>query len=177
MAQQERTSPANLPDKGQDQTNGTERPAEVTDLLGKVERFLQEGEPKKALDAIARAKINSPWVTNAAGVCQLRLGNAKVAVDALRGLVLAAGGLVLRPDVPPVFKTNYATALLAADNLAGCLSVLGEVKDEAHPAVAGLKSAIQRWKEGLTFWQKVNWYLGGQPDRPVTLDFLPGDLE
>ena len=121
--------------------------------------------------------MNSAWATNALGVCQLRLGNAKVAVDVFRGLALAAGGILLRNDVPAVFKTNYATALLAADNMGGCLSVLAEVREEEHLAIGKLRVAIQRWKESLTLWQKINWYLGGQPDRPVALDFPLGDLE
>lgn len=161
-----------------DPATGAEvRPPEVLALLNTVAKLLEEGLPAKALDVIARAKIRSPWVTHAAGVCQLRLGNAKVAVDAFRGLVLAAGGLLLRAEVPIVFKTNYATALLATDNLAGCLSVLGEIREEAHPAVPQLRVALRRWKESLTFWQKVQWYLGGQPARPVTLGFPLGDLE
>src|SRR5262249_54641674 len=85
------------------------KPPEIADLLVKAEQLLQAGKPKKALDLIARAKLNSPWATNALGVCHLRLGNAKVAVDLFRGLVLA-GGILLRADVPVVFKTNYAAA-------------------------------------------------------------------
>jgi hypothetical protein len=168
----EAISSAQVPEKG---NGAVPKPPEIADLLAKADQLLQAGEPKKALDLIARAKFNSPWTTNALGVCQLRLGNAKVAVDVFRGLVLAAGGILLRSDVPAVFKTNYATALLLAENMGGCLSVLAEVRDE-HPAVGKLKAAIQRWKEGMTLWQKINWYMGGQPDRPVALDFPPGDL-
>src|SRR5262245_17279594 len=97
------------------------KPPEIADLLGKVGQLLGEGQPGKALDLIARAKVNSPWATNALGVCQLRLGNVRLAVDVFRGLVLAAGGILLRNNVPAAFKTNYATALLLADNLGGCL--------------------------------------------------------
>ena len=82
-----------------------------------------------------------------------------------------------RKVIPPVFKTNFATALLAENNLPGCLGVLQELRDGRHPAVQKLWAAIARWKGGLTLWQKVNWYLGGQPDRPVALDFSLGDLE
>jgi hypothetical protein len=152
------------------------RPPEIVALLSKVANLLQEGRPERALDAISRAKINSPWARNALGVCQLRLANAGVAVEVFRGLVLAAGGLVLRDDVPLVFKTNYATALLAAGNVAGCLSVLTDVRDEGNPAVAKLRASIRRWRDGLTFWQRLNWWMGGQPERPVALDYPPGDL-
>jgi hypothetical protein len=139
-------------------------------------RLFQEGHADKALSLAARAGVTSPWVTNALGVCHLRLGNAKAAVEVFRGLLLT-GSLILREDVPTVFKTNYATALLAADNLAGCLRVLEELREEDNPAVQRLRAAIQRWQTSLSFWQKLNWYLGGQPARPLPLDFPLGELE
>src|SRR5262249_577514 len=76
-----------------------------------------------------------------------------------------------------VFKTNYATALLLSGNIAGGLRALDEVRDEQCPAVGRLREAVRRWERNLTFWQRVNWWLGGEPDRPLTLDFPPGDLE
>lgn len=177
MAKKRVTAEAVSADRVPETANGAgSKPPEIVDLFGKVEQLLEEGQPEKALDLIARAKVSSPWTTSALGVCQLRLGNAKVAVDVFRGLVLGAGGIILRNDVPAAFKTNYATALLLADNMGGCLSVLAQVKEEEHPAVGRLRSAIRHWKEGLTLWQKISWYLGAQPDRPVMLDFPPGDL-
>jgi len=169
----EASSAGQVPQKG----DGTvPKPSQIADMLIKAEELLRAGEPMKALDLIGRTKIRSPWVTNALGVCQLRLGNTKDAVDVFRGLVLGAGGILLREDVPAVFKTNFAVALLEAGNVAGCLSALADVREE-HPAVGKLKAAIQRWKESLTLWERINWYMGGQPDRPVALDFPPGDLE
>jgi hypothetical protein len=158
------------------QINGTSTSPEVADLFRKVDELLREGQADKALDVLARAGVKSPWVTNALGVCQLRLGSVKVAVDLFRGLVLGAG-LLLRKDVPAVFKTNYATALLLSGNVDGCLVALGEVGDEQSPTVQRLREAVRRWQQRLTIWQKLNWWMGGQPDCPVTLDFLPGDLE
>jgi hypothetical protein len=148
---------------------------EIADLLARIGQMLQADDPEKALELIRRARSNSPWMTNALGVCQLRLGNAKAAVSVFRGLVLAAGGIDLRSDVPAVFKANFAVALLKADNLGGCLSVLDEVRED--PAVGKLRGAIDRWKMSLTLWERLNWYMGGHPDRPVVLDFPPGDLE
>jgi len=150
------------------------RPPEVAELLAQVAKFLEEGQPGAALERISRAKISSPWLTNAVGVCQLRLGNAKVAIDTFRGLVLATGGLILRADVPTLFKVNFATALLADGNLSGGLTALDEIRDEGHPAVREIREAVRRWKEGMTFWQKLWWYAGGQPPRPLVLDFALG---
>src|SRR5262245_7973601 len=153
------------------------RPPEVTDLLDRVSRLLAEGQAERALDAIARSGVKSSWATCALGVCQLRLGNAKVAVDLFRGLVLASGGLVMRRDVPTVFQSNYATALLLSGNLPGGLSALHDITDQKAPGVRKLREAVDRWAKGLSFWQRVNWWLGGQPDKPLVLDFPPGDLE
>jgi hypothetical protein len=158
------------------QANAAEaRPPEVADLLGKVEKLLEEGRPAAALQRVGSSRISSPWLANAAGVCQLRLGNVKAAVDTFRGLVLAAGGLILREDVPTVFKVNFATALLADGNLSGGLRVLDEIREE-HPAVREMRDAVRRWKGGMTLWQKLWWSVGGQPPRPLVLDFALGRL-
>jgi hypothetical protein len=151
-------------------------PPEVADVLGKVNNLLEEGRPAAALEVISRSRLTSPWLANAGGVCQLRLGNARTAVDRFRQLVLAAGGLLLRADVPAVFKVNFATALIADGNLAGGLRTLGEVRDEGHPAVLEIRDAVRRWEASLTFWQKLRWSLGGEPPRPFVLDFPPGRL-
>lgn len=153
----------------------TPRSSDIDDVLAKVDALLQADNPSKALDLIARTRSHSPWLTNAIGVCQLRLGKAEVAADMYRGLVLKAGGVVMREDVPTVFKTNYAVALLQGGNVGGCLRILAEVRD-GHPVGIRLKTAIQQWKKRLSIWEKVNWYMGGEPCRKVELDFPPGDL-
>jgi hypothetical protein len=155
---------------------GVGRPPEVADLLAKVGRLLDAGDPRAALDLVGRAKLGSPWVTNAVGVCLLRLGQAGRAVELFRGLVLGAGGLVLRADLPAVIKANYARALLAADHLSGFLSVLAALRSDADPAARRLVAAFDAWYGGLSFWQRVRWSLGGRLDRPLALDGPPGEL-
>jgi hypothetical protein len=147
---------------------------EAQALLAQAASLLEENKIKEAMTLLARSNIESSWIQNALAVCQLRPGNAATAVNMLRGLVL--GGLALRADAPTVFKANYAAALLAANNVAGGLAVLTEVRDEANPAVQKLRTAVARWKGTLTLWQKINWYLGGQPDVPLALDSPLGDL-
>jgi hypothetical protein len=149
-------------------TSGREAPpAEVNDLLDRLERCLEAGEPGIALDLLARSDQSSPWLKNAAGVCQLRLGNAARAVEAFRGLTLAPGGLIVRKDVPVVFRANYAAALLAADNLDGFLGVLVELEREDHPAVQRLRSDYQRWRNGMTLTERLRWLVSGVPPRPL----------
>ena len=149
---------------------------EINDLLKQVEMLHEKGEAKQALECVLHAKLESAWVTNALGVCLLRLGKIKEAVEVFRGLVLKNVGNQLRLDVPVVFKTNFAVALLMDNNLSGCLSALAEIK-EVHPAVEKLTQAIERWRKNLNLWQRFNWYMGAQPNQPVVLVFPPGDLE
>lgn len=148
------------------------RPSEEADVLREVEKLLEEGRPDAALERIRRSRDASPWLANATAVCQLRLGDARSAVDTYRGLVLT-GGLFLREDAPTVFKVNFAIALIADGNLTGGLRVLDELRQEEHPAVREIRDAVRRWEEGMTFWQKLRWYAGGGPPRPLVLDFPP----
>lgn len=149
----------------------------LAELLGEVSRLLNDYQAATAISLLARTDLKSPWVTNARGVCELRLGYPAQAVETLRGLVLGSVGAALRDDVPLVFKTNYAAAQLANGNVTMCLDALAQIRDESNPAVQKLRAAIRQWSAGLTFWQKINWWLGGQPDRPVVLNFPVGDLE
>jgi hypothetical protein len=148
---------------------------EVASVLAKVKQLLDEHAPDKALDVIKRSRLQSPWITNATGVCAMRAGNAAQVTNVFRGLV-GHLGVMLRPDAPLVFKTNFATALLASNNLAGCLSVLHEIGQEDNPTVKQLRSAIQHWKQKLSLWQKFKWYTGDIPQKPVVLDFPLGEL-
>jgi hypothetical protein len=151
-------------------------PPEIAEVLAKVRQLLDERCPKKAAEVITRSRASSPWITNAIGVCAMRLGNAKQAAGVFQGL---AGhlGVMLKPDAPLVFKTNFATALLASNNLFGCLSVLHEIGQDDNPTVKRLRAAIKQWKQSLSFWQKVRWYLGDEPGRKVTLDFPLGEVQ
>jgi hypothetical protein len=153
------------------------KPPELANLFAKADQLLAAGRPAEAFLFISRAKSKSPWATNALAVCQLRQGNVRTALDIFRGLVLAAGGINVRSDIPVVFKTNFAVTLLHAQNVAGCLSVLAKLNEDEHPTVARLNAAIDRWKANLTLWERMNWYMGGHPDRPVEMDFPSGDLE
>jgi len=151
------------------------RPQELVDLLNKTAAALDAGHPRRALELLQKSKVKSPWVTNAMAVCLLRLGDAARAVEALKGLVITSG-VCFRSDVPAVFLTNFATALLMVDNVSGCESALGTVPDQQDPGVQRLRNAIRKWKGTLSFWQKMRWYWGDSLGCPVELDFPPGDI-
>jgi hypothetical protein len=97
-------------------------------------------------------------------------------VDVFRGLVLLPGTVCLRPDAAPEHRSNFAAALLAAGNVAGGLRALDEIGDEGRPAVRGLRAAVRRWRDGMSFWERLRWRLGGSPPRPVALDGDLGEL-
>jgi hypothetical protein len=152
------------------------RPYEETELLRKIGPLLEEGKADKALELISRAKLRSPWVINANGVCLLRLGRAKDAVDLFRGLALSSG-LILRSDAPMAFKTNLAVALAAANSIGGCESILAELRKSEDPVVEQLKAALREWRKGLSLWQKLRWFFGEEPTEGPVLNFPLGRLE
>jgi hypothetical protein len=168
--------PSQRPPAAERVLGGKTKPAEGVPLLERAEALLAAGQPKKALDLLARSGPADPRLTNAAGVCLLRLGETGRAVDVFRGLVLAPGTVCLRPDAPPEYKCNFAAALLAAGNNAGGLRALDEVGDEDRPAVRRLRAAARRWREGLSFWQRLRWHLGDSPAHPVALGDELGEL-
>lgn len=168
--------PENFPPKLPEQTSDP-KSREVEDLLRAVKSLLDDNQPDKALDVIRKSKASSIWTRNAAGVCHLRLGNAKVAVEIYRGLVLRSDSVLLRSDIPAVFKTNFAIALLNSDNIAGCINVLSYISETDHPSVPRIRSAIDQWRNRLTLWQRFIWLTGVQPEVPISICFPPGDLE
>jgi hypothetical protein len=145
------------------------------DVLREVEELLEERRPAAALERIGRRGVGSPWLANAAAVCRLRMGDARSAVETYRDLLLT-GGLFPREEVPTVIKANFAAALIADGNPTGGLRVLDELRQEGHPAVREIRDAVRRWEQGMTFWQMLWYRLGGDPPRPLVLDFPPGRL-
>ncbi len=101
------------------------------------------------------------------------------AISILRSLVMPPGCTWTRPDAPNMFKRNFATALLLAGHPSGCLELLAEMRDEQHPRVQQMRAAIKRWEKTLSFFQWLNWWTGRiEPaNRPVAIDFIPGELE
>lgn len=143
-------------------------------VLDRVSRQLEAGHPERALEEIGRCKLKSDRLTNAAAVCQMRLGNAERAVEALRGLVIE-GSIHLRADVPPVYKLNFAAALLAAGNVDGFLTTLAELGD-GHPSARRYRDAYRTWRASLTRWERVKAGLFGMETRPFRPEFPLGEL-
>jgi hypothetical protein len=148
-------------------------PADAATLLTRVDVLLQKGRPREALALLPEA--GPPWAHNARAVCLLRVGRPREAIEVLRDLVFDSTGFAIRPDADPLFQANYATALLLDGNTDGFWSILGGIRDRAHPAVARLDDAVRRWKAGMTLRRRVASAFGCGGPR-FALDFPPGDL-
>ncbi len=146
--------------------------------LRRFMRLAAAGQYEEALRALGSGG-KSPQVQNARGVCLLRLGRANDAASLFRSLVMLSGCTWMRPDIPTVYKVNWATALLLAGHPGGCLEALDEINDETFPAVPKLRAAIKAWTRTLSFWQRLNWWMGRiEPNgRPVAIDFVPGNFD
>jgi tetratricopeptide (TPR) repeat protein len=139
-------------------------------------RCMDAGDYEKARQ-ILNAGGSSDDMKNAKGVCLMRLGQFDEALRLYRNLVLQSGTMWMRPDVPVTWKVNFCTALLLAGHSAGCAASLAEINRNAHPAVVKLREAIADWKRGLSLWERFLWWIGQEPQHPVTLKFPPGELD
>ena len=139
-------------------------------------RFKTVGEVRATSDTTFDRSTNNQ---NRRAVQLLRERQVDEALCILRSLVLKPGCTWMRPEVPSLVKRNFATALLLAGHPSGCLAILAEINDEAHPRAQQLRAAIKRWEKTLSFWQWLNWRTGWiEPtNRPATVEFVPGELE
>jgi hypothetical protein len=155
-----------------------DRSTKTEEVLRRVQHLASSGLYAKAVDFLKSAGCDAQLL-NAKGVCLLRAGRFDEAMRLYRGLVLNPGCTWMRSDVPVVYKTNYATALLLGGQPSGCLEILAELRDEQNPTVQRLRAAIRTWESQLSFWQKLNWRFGRiEPaNRPVTITFDAGDFE
>ena len=147
-------------------------------VLTRVRTLLKAGRTEDALDFIRTYNQSSPSTTNAYGVCLMRAGYVNKAIEVLRGLVVKPAAVLLKDEVPTLYKVNFATALFLDNNVFGCLSVLQEIGDETDPSVARLRKEMGRWKQSLSWWERFGYkFLGQLPKRRPTLHIPPGELD
>jgi hypothetical protein len=150
-----------------------EKPGE-TEAYAKVRRLVETNRLDEAL-TLARSRHDAP-MKNAQGVCLMRKGFPAEAIRIYRTMVLDNTGLFLREQIPAVYKTNYALALLLSGHAAGGINILKELAGTDDPSVQKLRSIIDGWKSQLSFLERLGLMLGLEPKRPVLLDFPPGEL-
>ena len=145
--------------------------------MHRINELVSQGNFEKAFQLL-NTKGDDLESQHAKGVCLLRLGRYKEAIDVFRRLVLNPGCIWMRPDRPLLYKTNFAVALLLGGHPAGCTAVLSEIDNDKHPSVVRLREIIKRWEKTLSFWQRFNWrWLVLEPENcPVNVDFVPGEF-
>jgi hypothetical protein len=141
-----------------------------------VRQLLDQGHPQEALNLLKHLGQNTASSKNIQGVCLLRLGKIHEAISILSEITFQ-GNICIPPDMPVVFRTNFATAMLMANNKEAAISVVEHIDDKQHPAVARVKNAIKTWERSLNLFQRVLCKLGIYPEKAIPVDFVPGDLE
>jgi len=141
-----------------------------------VRRLLEQGHPDRALDVIDHNDQNSTWMKNARAVCLLRLGKAQDAIRVLADITFQ-GNICIPSDTPAVYQTNFATALLIANNKEGAIDIIDRLHENHEPLVEKLANAVDKWRKGLTLVQKVLCKIGIFPGGRIQIDFCPGDLD
>ena len=145
--------------------------------LQRISELVSQGNFERAFHLL-NAKGEDLESQHAKAVCLMRLGRYTEAIAVLRKLVLNPGCIWMRPEIPLLYKTNFATALLLGGHPAGCTAVLSEIDNDNHSSVIRLREIIKRWEKTLSFWQRLNWrWCVIEPvNRPVTIDFVPGEF-
>lgn len=147
-----------------------------SEVLHRVRDLLDTGRAEQALDLLKGGGNRSKAAVNAYGVCLMRLGRIDEATAVFRKLVASGAGFSIDTDTPTVFQTNYGMALLLGKHVDGCVGVLNQIKDQAHPAVIKIRGAIEEWKRTLGSVRRFLALLLGLPDATVPTAFPPGDL-
>jgi hypothetical protein len=115
-------------------------------------------------------------LSNAYGVCLMRAGELDKAVDVFQGLCLSSS-VCFKLDASALCLANYATALLLKGNVSGCVGVLRQARNQAHPAVRRLLDAIARWRSSLSWVERLRMVTSGRLlEKPVDLGREPGDV-
>jgi len=87
------------------------------------------------------------------------------------------GNICIPPETPVVFQTNFATAMLMVNNKEAAITVVENLDERRHPAIAKVKNTIKTWQKSLNLFERVLCKLGIYPDKAIPVDFVPGDLE
>lgn len=144
--------------------------------LQEVRPLLEEHEFRDLKSALEAPHFDQERLRHVWGVCMMRQGKIEEALRLFRSQVVGRG-LCLREDARPEFKLNFATAMLLDSNVEGCVEVLGELDEckDVAGAVARLRQCIQKWKQSLSWGDKLRTWFGGSV-RAIQLDFRAGEI-
>jgi hypothetical protein len=141
-----------------------------------VRQLLDQDRPQEALNLLKHLGQNSASSKNIQSVCLLRLGKIHEAISILSEITFQ-GNICIPPETPVVFQTNFATAMLMANNKESAISVIERLDDKQHPAVARIRNAIRTWEKGLNLFQRLLCKAGIYPGKAIPVDFVPGDID
>jgi WD40 repeat protein len=144
--------------------------------LEQAKALLRAGKAEAALDVLRGHDHSDPEARNAYGVCLLRCGDAEAALSEFSGLIFPRVGTVPLPNAPVRYKVNFAAALLQANRIDDAATFLSENVGERDPAGQRLRSSLANWDKSLTWWQRLLWRLGIQPNKPVELELPLGEI-
>jgi Flp pilus assembly protein TadD len=148
----------------------------ISSVLAEVTALVDAGNVERALQLVKSVEKSSDAAINARCVCLMRLGRSEEARDVMRGVVIPQGCTWLKTESPVSYRTNFCLALFLSGHPGGCQSLLLEMKEQDHPSVQRVRHAIENWKRSLTFWQRLQWAVGLEPEARVFLDFVPGEF-
>ena len=143
--------------------------------LEHVRELLSQGRTQDAMKFIEHLGQKTAVMENAKGVCLMRLGKIEEAVSALREIAFQ-GYICIPSDTPVPYQINFATAMLLANHKDGAFSILNKLDEKEYPQTATLKNAIRQWVKGLNFIEKCCYHIGLYPNKPITIDFPPGEI-
>jgi hypothetical protein len=152
-------------------------PADSTSsILAKAIVLADAGDTECALQLLKSEGKSTNAIVNARCVCLIRLGRGEEARKALRATVMQPDCTWMKPDVPVIYRTNFCISLLLSGHPNGCQSSLMEMTEREHPSVQRVWQTLDAWKRSLTFWQRVQWAVGLEPETQFVLDFVAGDF-
>jgi hypothetical protein len=145
-------------------------------VLSEAITLADAGNPEGALKLLKSDGRTNDVMANARTVCLMRLGRGEDARKTLRSVVMSSGCTWMKPDVPVIYRANFCMALLLSGHPQGCRSVLTDMKEQDHLSVQRVWHALEDWKRSLTFWHRLQWRLGIEPDVQFVPDFVPSDF-
>lgn len=129
-------------------------------LLRRVAQLLQGAQPEAALNLLNTTARNTPALRQARGVCLLRLGQSELALKLFRELLYPQGPFAAAPDAPIELRVNFAAALLRCGQLVEGIHALQQDPQPQHAAWVQLQTAVNRWRQTLSWRQRLLLPLG-----------------